>query len=282
MTHWLTLLSAIAAPSMSDLDAAVPEARRVLVTCAAEGCDDREWARAAWLVAVHRYVREGVADAELAASVRDRDRALFDALPDALMEAADEVPMPAAAPTPVPVARSSAFPIVNALATGTVRPGLYRNLQELRDNAPSVPWTDEEARTLVRRISLDAVTVELERGKRWGAFVGFSDGEKIFLHADDGASRARGPYVPTVVVDPFVVYEVESPMMVNGVWMRFESLQAIDLSRTRRIGLQKKHVRQMLADRPDELAAFEADRRRGQTLMAYVIEEAERRAAGAR
>lgn len=63
-----------------------------LTRCAEEGCARPVGARAAWVLALHRYVDEGYADGELAATVRVLDPALYDALPDALLTVDGQAP----------------------------------------------------------------------------------------------------------------------------------------------------------------------------------------------
>ncbi len=85
-TPMLLLLSFGASPEQ--LAAAVPEARETLEACASTGCPRADGARAAYVMAVHTYVDEGVADPALAGTVRALDPDLFDTLPDVVRDAA--------------------------------------------------------------------------------------------------------------------------------------------------------------------------------------------------
>ncbi|MCA9572400.1 MAG: hypothetical protein KC656_31390, partial [Myxococcales bacterium] len=90
MTAGLFALVVAATP---DLAPAAAESLEVLESCADVGCARGEGARAAFLLAVHTYLEEGIADGTLAATVRELDRELYGDLPDVLQRASTE-PLP--------------------------------------------------------------------------------------------------------------------------------------------------------------------------------------------
>ncbi len=85
----LWMLTALAATPEQLAEAAGP-AQEQLAACAAKGCGPEDGARAAFLVALHTYQSEGLADGRLAATVRYLDPSLFDELPDVLRDAATQ------------------------------------------------------------------------------------------------------------------------------------------------------------------------------------------------
>ena len=88
MWSWILGLAWSGAPE--DVASRLPEARAVLEVCAQEGCDDADGAEAAWFVAVGTYLETGVADGELAATVRLLDEELFADLPDVVRQSATD------------------------------------------------------------------------------------------------------------------------------------------------------------------------------------------------
>ena len=84
------MMSLAMAGTPAELAAAVPGAQEQLEQCRLVGCDADDGARAAWVLAVDTYVREGRADAALAGTVRALDADLFADLPDVVRDAAGQ------------------------------------------------------------------------------------------------------------------------------------------------------------------------------------------------
>jgi len=97
---WLCIATALAI-TPDELAIAAGEATDQLDICALEGCPAERGAEAAFLVAVHRYQDEGLADGVLAATVRHLNPTLFADLPEVLQSAAT-APAVWAAPPAVP------------------------------------------------------------------------------------------------------------------------------------------------------------------------------------
>ena len=243
----MVLGSALAAPiSAERLAAAAPSAVAQLEVCAhaAAACDPDAAARAAWLVAVHIYVSEGIADGQLAATVKVLHPELFGDLPSVVREAASspfewtdavlDEPVPQAVIKP-PTATGPA--IARAAAEGRLVPGVYWSLAELRDNAPHEPWPNaviEAGRDSAMFDGfVDVYKIDRPVAKTLGPIAGFCDGERVYIHVD-GMGKATGKFVPLDFVGPWAYYETvgETYSYSNGGVQRWtyreRNLMALD------------------------------------------------------
>lgn len=205
-----------AAPTIDNLDAAAADGLLDLERCETnpDDCESHNVAWAAWVVAVQRYVEEGVADGALAAGVDVLDPALFRALPDVLRDSVTEPPgwMLAFAVEPPPASELQVLghPIVWASRTGTLKPGFYRNLDELRDNAPSIPLDGAQFRRDFWGHGWSVMYTELFHprfGRKIGKVLGYCDGQNVWIN-----TRARPGnatilrFAPVTFAGPYAYY----------------------------------------------------------------------------
>lgn len=169
----IPLLSLAHAVTPTELEAAVPAARQQLATCTREGCLPREGAKAAYLLAVHNYTSEGVADGGLVATVRLLDPALYASFPPVLKEAAT-------------------WPAAWALASD-LSPD--RELKErLLQHPDPGPY---EADPKLPYGSMTVVAVDAETGAPVPGFVRFRDEDELHrMHVLDGRWTGSARYLP--------------------------------------------------------------------------------------
>lgn len=214
------LFATVALGDMPDaLPAVVPEATAALAACDAAplACDRDEAARMAWLLALHTYLDEGVADGALAATVQALDPALFAQLPD-VIQASATAPMPWVSPPEVASASSApeaGVPVVAAAQRGGLKEGFYRDAEELYRNEPGAPFV----------LSIAASAFGFPAPDRWvdhnrinlaqhpdapDEVLGFSDGTDVYVNTR-GQIRAphRSSFVKIDLVDQYGVFYLE-------------------------------------------------------------------------
>jgi len=260
----LTLsLVALAEPLPTELASAAPEARATLDACAADGCTSAEGARAAWLIALHTYVTTGVADGSLAAAVKLLDPALHTELPDVLIEATGTAPSWAQ-----DLASPVDLPILVAAREGTLRPGFYRDFDEMKANAPSLPWTSPEVAAEQAVVSQGRVIVQYalprEARRALPKILGFSDGADVWI-AVDGEPRRPGTWFAKITfAGPVGLFATGTslPLSVGPVALVLPLVdtRVIQWQEGDVLVLNRARVRELLVDRPDLLAAFDDDR----------------------
>ncbi|MBX2796318.1 MAG: hypothetical protein KTR31_01575 [Myxococcales bacterium] len=276
-----TAAVAAEAPSAEELSAAAPHAWAQLYTCATEGCAPEDASRAAWLAVLHRYVAEGVADGTLAALVRQLDPELFAALPDVLANGATAPPAWALTEAP-PAARIAVGadwpPITMARHEGTLVPGFYRSMEELRDNAPSVPWTSPEL-TPTRSSTVDghvSVLYGLARREvpKVGKVVGFSDGTAVYLSVGGRLGRASSvSFAELTVVGPVAFYTSGNVIPIAGatpIVVPIGEQHLLELHSGEHSSLNPKRMRALLADHSELLASFEAESDKREVMLDYL------------
>ncbi|MEN0061157.1 MAG: hypothetical protein AAGA48_03350 [Myxococcota bacterium] len=270
-------LSLAYAASPSDLEAAIPEAQEALRACAQnETCTRANAAQAAWLVALHRYLADGVADGELAATVQALNPDLFDDLPDVLRRSVTEPREWALALMGEPLP-----PLAMAMRAGGLEPGFYASFDELAANAPSTSWTSVGA--TVEELLTRACDLSNPRGKLENIKVfGFSDGERVFVNSSRVSTSLRTAcFAEAEIIGPWARLDTVTPfmLMVGSVplWLSAEETVLLDLRSGRFRNPSRRLLRAELANDPEKLDELANRRPRGEDRIEVLREIYENR-----
>ncbi|HAA19206.1 MAG TPA: hypothetical protein DCR93_32665 [Cytophagales bacterium] len=174
------------------------------------------------------------------------------------------------------------FTTTVAVQTGPMQPGYYRTYHEVLTNAPGIPWdtpalTPKKSRVVIGK-HFPSVKLDLTRdqGRALGDFVGFSDGQHLYLRVSNEGKAWRDHFSQVQVAGPYLVHSavlITYTASGNGTFTRWTShiTKALNLGDGRYTTVGKKELRALLADEPQLLAEFEAERRKGRKISEYLI-----------
>lgn len=191
---WTWILTVALADAPAEVVDRLPEARATLERCVERGCDPDEGAEAAWLVALGTYLETGVADGELAATVRALDGELFADLPDVVRRAATE-PAGWVAPADLEFVPVPEIPIETGSSSVAIPVGFeptdaarrYGDRTTLRDLNWGPALVDPELQERMEQAT-NMCTVDLEPG-RFGSLVAAGPDAEVYLALPAGGAR---------------------------------------------------------------------------------------------
>lgn len=154
------------------------------------------------------------------------------------------------------------------------KPGVYNNFEEMKYNNPSAPL---EHKIISRSVKMDGTSVvfyKLKSNNRVTTarkYYGFSDGKNIYIRQKEGAGLTT-EYTKIDIYGNYGLFEDISLVTTGTVAVPFLTHNILDMNNGSLTRLDRKYVRELIADDPELLEAFNKESNKGTKLREYVVQ----------
>lgn len=154
------------------------------------------------------------------------------------------------------------------------KPGIYNNFDEMKYNNPSTPL---EHKILSRSVKIGGTSLifyQLKSNRKISTsrnYYGFSDGKNIFIRQKESAGL-KSEFVKIDIFGNYGLFEDISVVATGTVAIPFLTHNILDMNTGNIKRLDRKYVRDFIADDKELLEAFDNESNKATKLREYVVQ----------
>lgn len=154
------------------------------------------------------------------------------------------------------------------------KPGVYNNFEEVKYNNPSAPLAHKILSRTVKVGRTPVIYYKLELNNKKAIskerFYGFSDGKNIYIRQKDGAGLTK-EFVKIDNYGKYGLFDDIAYVYTGTVSVPYITHNILDMNTGTIIRIDKKYVRELLADDPVLLEAFNKESKKDTKLKEYIV-----------